>query len=77
MAGKKKQKMVGRFAGSHELLYLPVVVVVLDLNLGVWLGRLGYITHDGSMGLVYLPIHDLVGFYGFHVGKYTIHGWYG
>ena len=26
--------------------------------------------------IVYLPT-NLVDFYGFHVGKYTIHGWYG
>ena len=33
-------------------------------------------THDGSMGLVYLPTL-IVDFYGINVGKYTIHGSYG
>ena len=43
-----------------------------------WTGT-GTLPHDGSMGLIYLPIHESLIFYGFHVGKYTSssHGWYG
>ena len=39
--------------------------------------RSNSLTHDGSTGFEWLPIHEGLTFYGINVGKYTIHGCYG
>ena len=51
-----------------SMLFLPTVFWLEHRNL--------FLFPIESMGLIYLPTW-MVQIYGFHVGKYIIHGWYG